>query len=94
MARCSVAAGSMESSAHAAGQSDIVGTVVISEAPGADERACSLRQSAAHGHGARAPKRHLTRGEDPDPLLGEDHACARQLGGCVSMLLTGCFLFW
>ena len=44
---------------HAAGVGDPVGTVVVDEAPRADQRALALRQRAAHGHRPRSAERDL-----------------------------------
>ena len=47
--------------AAGAGAGDIVRTVVVDEAPGANERTGALRQGAPHGHGPRATERNLAR---------------------------------
>ena len=44
---------------HAAGQRDVGRTVVVDEAPRADERALALGQAAPHEHGPRTAERHL-----------------------------------
>ncbi len=68
----------MRCDVHAAGDGDVVGAVVVREAPGADQRAGALREGAAYGHGARAAERYGTRGEDLD--AGELRAGRRLLG--------------
>ncbi len=67
---------------HAAGPGDVVGAIVVGEAPGADEGPGPLRQGAPHPHRARAAERHVTRGEDLDVgrALRLRIAAARQLG--------------
>ena len=45
--------------AHPAGVGDVVGPVVVEEAPGADQRALPLRQGAAHRHRPRAAEGYV-----------------------------------
>src|SRR5690606_3485226 len=51
---------------HAAGGGDVVGAVVVDEAPRADEAALALGQGAVDGHGARAAEGNLAGGDDLD----------------------------
>src|SRR3546814_9394810 len=55
---------------HSCGVPDVVGTVVVHEAPGADQRALPLREGTPHEHRARAAERDLARGEDLDVEIG------------------------
>ena len=48
---------------HAAGVVDLVGPVVVGEAPRAHERTTTLRQGTAHGHRPQPAERDLARGE-------------------------------
>ena len=53
-----------------AGPVDLVGTVVVQEAPGTDQGALPLRERTSHGHRAEPAERHVTRGQDlHDPSL-------------------------
>ena len=51
---------------HAAGCRDVVGSVVVGEAPRADRRAAALGERAPHVHRARTAERHVARGEHLD----------------------------
>ena len=51
---------------HPAGGGDVVGTVVVAEAPGPDETAAALRQGAVHGHRAGPAERDIAGGDDLD----------------------------
>ncbi len=50
--------------AHAAGAGDVVGAVVVQEAPGADQTALLLRQGAEDRHGPRSAERYRPWFED------------------------------
>src|SRR5699024_5814880 len=49
---------------HTAGGRDVVGTVVVDEAPGADERAPALRQGPLDGHRPGPAERYVAGGDD------------------------------
>lgn len=49
---------------HACREADVVGTVVVNEAPGADQRPAALWQRPPHRHGAWAAQRHVPGSED------------------------------
>ncbi len=51
---------------HATGGADVRGTVVVREAPGADEGTVPLGQGAVHRHGAGPTERDLARGDHLD----------------------------
>ena len=51
---------------HAAAVGDLVGAVVVDEAPGADQRPLALRQRAAYAHRPRPAERDLARRHDLD----------------------------
>ena len=51
----------MRSHTHPAGCLDVVGTVVVDEAPGADQGAAALRQRTPYSHRARTTQRDLPR---------------------------------
>ena len=48
---------------HPAGVVDLVGTVVVGEAPGPHERTTALREGTAHGHRPQPAQRDLARGQ-------------------------------
>ncbi|MFK4541585.1 hypothetical protein RKD29_001181 [Streptomyces tendae] len=57
----------MRGQVHATRRGDIVRTVVIGEAPGADERALPLGQRPPHAHGAWTAEGDLSSRQDIDP---------------------------
>ena len=74
--------------------SDVAGSVVVGEAPGADGGAAALREGAVHLHGARPAERHLTRLEDLHAGCHGSDGCRGRLArmsssGCFSRLLMG-----
>ena len=52
---------------HPAGVVDLVGPVVVGEAPGPHERTAALREGTAHGHRPQPAQRDLARGQHLDP---------------------------
>src|SRR5690606_23891533 len=62
---------------HASGGGDVVGSVVVGEAPGSDEAAAPLREGAPHGHGAGPAEGNIAGLEKFDVVGGVD-GC----GGC------------
>ena len=74
---------------HPAGVGDVVGAVVVGEAPGADQRAGALGQRAAHRHRARTAERHIAAGEHLDPPVpgASSRPDSRVPPGSASMLL-------
>ena len=64
---------------HPARLRDLVGTVVVDEAPGPDQRAVPLRERPAYPHRARPAERHVARDHDLDG--GRRHGCAGHLRG-------------
>ena len=62
---------------HPAGPRDVVGPVVVDEAPGPDERALPRRQRAPHGHRPRPTERHLPRPRAPAPTPPSLHGTHR-----------------
>ena len=61
---------------HAAGDRDIVGAVVVDEAPGADEGALALRQGPAHAHRTWSAQWNVAGGDD----LNRGSALLRAVG--------------
>ncbi len=69
---------------HAARVGDVVGAVVVEEAPGADHGAAAARQRAPYVHRAEAAERHLARldhghGGHVTSLPRRPRACSRRL---------------
>ncbi|SIG58406.1 Uncharacterised protein [Mycobacteroides abscessus subsp. abscessus] len=56
----------MRGDIHAAGAGDVIGAVVVDEAPRSDEGALALRQSPVDGHRPRSAQRHVAGGDDLD----------------------------
>src|SRR6478609_9627006 len=66
---------------HPAGDGDVGRTVVVDEAPRADQRALAVREAAPHEHGARPAERHLAAGQDDGTLAAVLTSVAGHLGG-------------
>ena len=66
---------------HAAGLRHVVGSVVVDEAPRADQRALPLRKAAADRHGARTAERHLPVGQHDGGGRARAVGAADDLGG-------------
>ena len=82
---------------------DLVGAVVVDEAPGPDQRALPLRQGAAHPHRPRPAERHVARRHAPrrrrvaggaDDLAGSRSGLVIRrhsgLDGCPATRAVGC----